>query len=264
MFRRPEVETHDRAESRIASRTTQRLIEMFVFAAVAGIAFTLVPVWLPALSTFLSGAAPHTYWYVSRASGFVAFGLLWVSMLAGLGITSRLARFWPGMPGSFELHRFTALLGIGFALMHVLVLLGDAYMNYTLAQLLVPFMGSSYKPEWVGFGQIAFYLLLLVSYTFYIRDRIGVYAWRLIHMLSFALFVMSLVHGLYSGTDSPTLLAQALYWTSALTVLGGSIYRVIEARRGRSKVSLSARKLVALPGRAQVPVLSPIRNTDSQ
>ena len=50
------------------------------------------------------------------------------------------------MPGSFELHRFTALLGIGFGLVHALVLLGDQYMNYTVGQLLVPFMGGNYRP----------------------------------------------------------------------------------------------------------------------
>src|SRR5690349_10858243 len=172
MFRQQLMGDNDRITSRTGKGTTARFIEMIAFAAITAVAFALVPVWLPALSTFLSGAAPHTYWYISRASGFAAFVLLWFSMLAGLGITSRLARFWPGMPGSYELHRYTSLLGVGFCVVHVLVLMGDAYMNYTLAQLLVPFMGSNFKPEWVGFGQIAFYLLLLVTYTFYIRDKI--------------------------------------------------------------------------------------------
>src|SRR5690242_14472757 len=92
-------------------------------AAGAGVGLALVPVLVPALAGSLSGTAPHAYWYISRASAFVAFGLLWLSMLAGLGITGKLARFWPGLPGSFELHRFTALLGLGFGLVHALVLL---------------------------------------------------------------------------------------------------------------------------------------------
>src|SRR5437762_1171366 len=122
-----------------------------------GIAFGVAV--LPNLLGSVAGSSPHVFWYVSRAAAFVAYVLLWMSMLAGLGITSKLSRFWPGMPASFELHRYTALLGLGFALFHALVLLGDKYINYTLLQLLVPFMSSNYLPEWVGFVQIAFYLL---------------------------------------------------------------------------------------------------------
>jgi predicted ferric reductase len=153
------------------------------------------------------------------------------------------------MPGSYELHRFTGLLGIGFSLVHALVLLGDQYMSYTLGQLLVPFLGGSYRPEWVGFGQLAFYLLVVVAFTFYIRDRIGVYAWRLIHTLSFALFLMVLIHGLQSGTDSQTPWALALYWGSAVSVLLGSIYRVLVTRTG----STTNHRLVAGNSRSPIP-----------
>ena len=273
MFKQFQKEQSEGTVVRIAGGARTVRLRTLALAALAGYAFALAPLWLPALSAFLSNAAPHTFWYISRASGFVAFGLLWLSMLAGLGITSRLGRIWPGAPSalaaSYELHRFASFVGIGFTAVHILVLMGDQYMNYTLAQLLVPFMGSNFKPEWVGFGQIAFYVLLLVSYTFYARDRIGVHVWRLIHMFSFALFLMALLHSLYSGTDSSTRLAQAIYWTAALTVAGASIYRLLALRpgRGRHKASFSVRKLVAHPGRAQaripaqVPAHSPTRQS---
>ena len=119
----------------------------------AALAGALLPL-LPTLAGSLAGATPHAYWYISRACAFVAFGLLWLSMLAGLGITGGLARRWPSLPGAFELHRFTALLGLGFAATHALVLLGDAYSNYSLGQLLTPFFAGDYRPVWVGFGQV--------------------------------------------------------------------------------------------------------------
>ncbi len=219
--------------------------------AAVGLALAVTPLLLPGLTNALSATSVHAYWYISRASAFVAFGMLWLSMLAGLGITSKLGRFWPGMPGSFELHRFTSLLGIGFGLIHALVLLGDSYMNYTIGQLLVPFMGGNYKPEWVGFGQIAFYILVVVAFSFYVRDRLGVHAWRLIHMLSFALFLMVLIHGVKSGTDTQNPLALALYWGSGASVSFGSIYRIVAVRTGQHKRGMAARKLVALGGRAQ-------------
>lgn len=196
---------------------------------------------------------PQAYWYISRACAFVAFGLLWLSMLAGLGITSRLSRRWPSLQGSFELHRFTALLGLGFALMHSLVLLGDQYINFSLGQILVPFISGSYRPAWVGFGQLALYLLAVVAFSFYVKDRLGTYTWRLIHMVSFALFLMTLVHSMASGTDSPSFWAQALYWGSAVSVLGLSVYRVVAVRRGRAKVALVGTGLIASGGRGRTP-----------
>src|SRR5439155_7548209 len=72
-------------------------------AGVVAVGLAAMPALLPGLAGSLSGTAPQAYWYISRASAFVAFGLLWLSMLAGLGITSKLSRVWPGMPGSLEL-----------------------------------------------------------------------------------------------------------------------------------------------------------------
>src|SRR5206468_4591015 len=108
-----------------------------LLALAGGVAFGVAV--RPALLGWVSGSSPHVFWYVSRAAAFVAYVLLWMSMLAGLGITSKLSRFWPGMPASYELHRYTALLGLAFALFHALVLLGDQYINYTIGQLLIPF-----------------------------------------------------------------------------------------------------------------------------
>src|SRR5207244_5798559 len=108
----------------------------------------------------------------------------------------------------------------------------------------------SYKPEWIGFGQLAFYLLVVVAFSFYVRDRLGVHAWRLIHMLSFALFLMVLIHGLKSGTDSQSPWALALYWGSGASVLLASVYRVVAVRRGRAKEAVGATGLIAVSGRA--------------
>jgi predicted ferric reductase len=155
------------------------------------------------------------------------------------------------MSASFGLHRYTTLLGLGFALMHALSLLGDPYMGYTLGQILTPFMAGSYKTQWLGLGQVALYSLAVVSFSFYARNRLGVRTWRLIHSLSFALFLIALIHGLQSGSDSGYWWASALYWVSAVSVLVGSIYRVTAVRTGRSREKAVATGLVAVGGRAQ-------------
>jgi predicted ferric reductase len=193
-------------------------------------AAVVLPVWLPGLSRSLLGAEPQAYWYLSRASGFVAYGLLWLSMVLGLLITNRAAKLWPGGPLAFDLHQYTSLLGLAFALFHGLILLGDQYMDYTLVQLLVPFASMEYKPLAVGIGQLAFWLLLLLALSFYARQQIGRQVWRALHLSSFAVFLLALLHGITSGTDSGTAWAAWLYWISGGSVLFLTVYRVLSAR----------------------------------
>jgi predicted ferric reductase len=117
------------------------------------------------------------------------------------------------------------------ALFHVLVLLGDQYAGYTLAQLLLPFNSTNYKPLWVGIGQVAFYIAILVSFTFYIRRQITQRGWRLIHFASFASFAAVLAHAVLSGTDTGTAWAGAIYWAAGGSVLFLTLFRVLSRNK---------------------------------
>jgi predicted ferric reductase len=140
-------------------------------------------------------------------------------MALGLGITNKMARWWPGAPTSFAIHEYVSLLGMAFALFHALVILGDQYMNFTPLQILVPFTTVDYRPVWVGLGQIGFYVWALVNLSFYIRPTIGQKTWRLLHYLSFGMYLLGLFHGIFSGTDSTAGWAQQYYWFSGASLL---------------------------------------------
>ena len=184
---------------------------------------------LAALGTALLGSqAP---WYLSRASAFVAYVLLWWSMILGLSITNRLARAWPGGPAAADLHEHASLLGLGFALLHALVLLADNYIGYTLPQILIPFASASYLPLWVGLGQIGLYVMALVTVSFYVRRWIGARTWRALHYLSFAVFVLAALHGLFAGTDSSTIWAFWMYLGTGASVVAMTIYRIFAKPR---------------------------------
>jgi len=208
-----------------------------VFAAIM-----VLPSWLPTLTTSLAGESPKVFWHLSRSTAFVAFGLLWLSMIFGLLITSKLAPIWPGGPTAFELHQYSALLGLSFALFHALILIGDHYIGYTLVKVLVPFSSTNYRPLSVGLGQIGLYLMMLVGLSVYVRKWIGKRIWRLIHFLSFGLFVLALIHGFSSGTDSSALWAQSLYGFSALSVLGLLAYRIWKTGRPSVAANFPGRK----------------------
>ena len=207
------------------------LIIMLLAATLGAFAAAIVlPNWLPGLSQSLLGSEPKAYWYLSRASAMVAYGLLWLSMAFGLIITNKLARLWPGGPVAFDLHQFASLMGLAFALFHALILMGDKYINYDLTQVLVPFNSTGYKPVWVGLGQIGFYLLAIVALSFYVRKRLGNRAWRLIHYLSFLTFMLALLHGIFAGTDNAVLAIRVFYWVTGVSLLFLLVYRVLVTR----------------------------------
>lgn len=202
------------------------LLTLLLGAALGAFAAVIIlPAWLPGLSASLLGSEPKAYWYLSRSSAVAAYGLLWLSMVFGLMMTNRMARLWPGGPGAFDLHQHTSLLGLAFAIFHALILLGDRYISATLAQVLIPFGYTGYEPLWVGLGQLSLYGMAIVGLSFYVKQWIGRTLWRLLHFLSFVIWLLSLLHAMFSGSDS--VLLNGFYWVSGGSVLFLTIYRIL-------------------------------------
>ena len=211
----------------VVNLLTLSLIFILVVAVVLFVVLAM-PSLVPNLSSSLIGAQPKVFWYLSRSSAIVAFGLLWFSMVLGLTITNKMARIWPGGPVAFDLHQFTGILGLSFGLFHAMILIGDQYINFTIVQVLVPFTSVNYFPTWVGIGQLAFYLWLIVVVSFYLRCNIGTQTWRLMHYISYAVFVMALLHGINIGTDSAIPWVQKIYIFAGITVLFLTLYRIFK------------------------------------
>ena len=180
-----------------------------------------------AKAVLILGSQPKIYWFLSRGSAIAAYWLLWLSVAMGLCITNKMAQVWPGVLPAIEIHQFTALLGLAFALFHGLILTGDAYINISIVQALIPFFTQSYRPGWVGIGQVVFYLWAIIVLSFYVRKRIGKKVWRGLHYASYICFLGVLVHSLYSGTDTATNWSQYVYWFSGASLLLLTVYRVL-------------------------------------
>lgn len=174
---------------------------------------------LPSLSGALFAAnSAQAWWYVTRAAGLMAYLLMWLSMIWGLAVSSRLLH--PLVEGSYsyDFHEFLSLLGLGFVLLHAAVLLFDRYLPFTLVQVLIPFL-DTYRPLWVGLGILGFHVLLLVTITFYLKPIIGVSLFRSIHVLSLIGYLGVTLHGLFAGTDSALAVTRLVYAGTALVVV---------------------------------------------
>ena len=156
-------------------------------------------------------------WYAARAGGIVAWSLATASVVLGVllssGLFRRRSRAW-----QLDLHRYLGGLAVVFAAGHVLAILADSYVDFGVADVLVPFV-ASWHPLAVACGVVAFYLLVAVQVTSLLRDRLPRRVWRGAHWASFALFVLATAHGVTAGTDTGGVLA---IWVSltAFTLVG--------------------------------------------
>ena len=166
------------------------------------------------------------WWYVTRASGLTGYFLLWLSMVWGFAIPTGMVKPILENIFTYDFHEHLSLLGIGFVLVHVVVLLFDKYLPFSVLQLLIPFT-DSYRPLWVGLGIISFYLLLLVTFTFYIRQKIGAKVFRSIHVLSILSYLGTTLHGLFAGTDSALPITMLIYADTFLVVVFLTVYWLI-------------------------------------
>jgi len=166
------------------------------------------------------------WWYLTRAAGLMGYFLIWLSTAWGLVVSSKILDSLMDRGFTYDFHEYFSLLGLGFIAIHVIVLMADKYLPYTIWQVLIPFL-SPYRPFWVGIGVIAFYLSLLVTVTFYLKKKIGMDLFRKIHYLSLVGYVGATLHGLYAGTDSVLPIANLLYKGTFLVTLFLVAYWVV-------------------------------------
>ena len=234
------------------------LVALLLFFSALMLAFVLI-LQTPAGSTVSQAMnslfaldSVQMWWYVTRAAGLTGYFLLWLSMAWGLAIANKILH--PAIEGSFtyDFHEFLSLLGIGFILLHVIVLLFDRFLPFNVAQTVIPFI-DTYRPFWVGLGIIGFYLFLLVTLTFYMRKAIGMKAFRSIHALSLVGYLGATLHGLFAGTNSALWMTKLLYALTFIVIVFLTAYWLIivslnkrEKADAASKAALAKRQVQRL------------------
>jgi predicted ferric reductase len=171
----------------------------------------------------MSGTLP---WYVARASGLVAWALLAGAVLWGLLISTKLMRRRVKNAWLVDLHRWLGGLALVFTGVHVVAIMGDTYVHFGLASVLIP-LASSWHPVAVAWGVVSLYLLAAVEMTSLARRHLSHRLWKRVHIASFPLFVSSTIHGLSAGTDSqrPMVLIAAVLIAGAVAAMTAARFR---------------------------------------
>lgn len=143
-------------------------------------------------------------WHLVRSSGVIAYLLLMGSILWGLFISAQFVKDWSPGPVSMTVHSTISWLALILSLIHALLLLLDDYFTYTLGDLFIPFIGP-YRPEAVGLGTLAFWVIVVVTLSFAVKKRLGHKTWKTLHYASYLSFALVSVHGLFAGTEGTQL-----------------------------------------------------------
>lgn len=168
-------------------------------------------------------------WSVIKAAGFTSYLLLLISVILG-------ALTYGKPPSSkvfnvmFTTHQLTGLIGFLFGLLHGLVLSVDSYIHFSFAAIFIPF-ASPYEPIASGLGTIALYLSFIVLVSSDLMKKLGRKAWGGIHTLAFPLYMLSLLHGLWAGSDSSALWSRLFYMGTLLLFLAIILIRFLLLKR---------------------------------
>lgn len=210
---------------------TRRLRWAFFVLGVSLVVVASTPGVLDALGSWVTTEQARIPWYLTRILGVLAYAALSGSVIYGLLLSTGVLDAVAHRTVSFTLHQDLSAIGLGLALVHAALLTLDHSIPFTVLEVVVPFV-APYRPLWVGLGQVALGLTIVVIASFSVRRRIGQPRWRALHYLTFLVFLAATAHGLMAGSDTS---APWAFWGYLLTTASVAFlmgYRVVLAALG--------------------------------
>ena len=159
----------------------------------------------------------QSLWWLNRSTGLVLLVMFTIVVILGIFATQkaagrRLPTFVPN-----QLHRSISVFAIALLAAHILTSVLDSFVEIDWIDVVVPFV-SPYRPFWLGLGTLAFDLTVAVLVTTWVKSRISERAWHQVHLLSYAAWLLAVVHGLGTGTDSKNPWVVCTYLICVLSV----------------------------------------------
>ena len=175
---------------------------------------------------------PKTWWYVTRATGFVSWALLAVAVLWGLFITNKTLNRSTAPAWVLDLHRHLGGLAVVFVAVHMAALPLDGFTHWGWSDLFVP-MATSWHPGATAWGIVGMYVLVAIELTSLLGRRFPKKWWRRVHMLSFPLYVIASIHLFAAGTDSGNIVVTWMVVTTSTLIAFLTVVRALAAAKPR-------------------------------
>jgi predicted ferric reductase len=176
-------------------------------------------------------------WLAARSTGIVAFVLLTFQVVLGLVLSHPTNRStWKLSRRIFPWHDHLWVFVMAFLAAHIVTLVADPKSGVSLMGAVVPGM-AAYRSSPVAIGTFALYAFLVTAVTARWTKLLPRGAWLSLHRLALVIFVMTWMHGVLAGTDTPAL--AALYGASFVLVVLAGAYRYWASRQRRPTFATS-------------------------
>ena len=177
--------------------------------------------------SLLSEDLPVT-WIAIRSTGVTAWVMLTLVVLLGLLLRTRLLDQAAPPQRLIVLHRYFGALALTFVAIHMLLLLVDPAVTFTIPEIFIPML-APWKPWEVALGIAAFWSLLPVLLVAATRGRLGKQGNRLFkktHIAAYCAWPLATLHYIVVGTDA------LVWWSMALIFTGSGLLIFMLLTRG--------------------------------
>jgi len=184
------------------------------------------------------------FWYATRSAGILAWFAATISLGVGLLMSSRLLGRRPTIPWLLDVHRYFSAMSILFLFMHLVTLWADEFVTLSVIDFVVPGMArvSGLSNMSLALGVLSAWILVLVEASSLIKKYLPAEFWHTLHLTSFGVVVMGLIHAIQTGSDvdNRALIALAVSLLTAIVlVLATRVFRVLGDRKYRYELTLA-------------------------
>ena len=173
---------------------------------------------------------PQFWWYVTRATGIVAWVALVASVVLGVLLATRVLKPLDRPAWLLAMHRWLAAIAVTCTGLHLVALVADGYVHFGWAELLVP-GASSWRTTAVALGVVAFWLLAAVQISSMLMRRLPKRFWRGIHYGSYGVVWLVSLHAGLAGSDVTNRVYQFVALLLTITAVTAAVVRVLTPRR---------------------------------
>jgi methionine sulfoxide reductase heme-binding subunit len=158
-------------------------------------------------------------WLLIRASGVTAWGLLTAVIVWGLLLRTKLLGSKATPVALLHMHRWLGALALGALAVHLVALLVDPVVHFSVTQILIPFT-APWEPFAVALGTISLWLMLPVSLIGRIRTKLGKKGnvfFKRSHLMAYFAWPFATAHYVFAGTDAMS------QWSIAALIAGSAV-----------------------------------------
>jgi len=173
-------------------------------------------------------------WDAARAAALAAFTVVSVSLLTGMALRTALLAPLARNRAVLALHGFLTWFWLPLVAVHVTALVLDGTARIGVLDLVIPFR-VGYARLAVGLGSVGLLLLLLVGVTSALRRRMSPRLWRAVHLLSYPMFGVFLLHAQLAGSDFSRTWISVLGWATVGALAMLALPRLAGGRVGSAR-----------------------------